>query len=104
MSVDAMSLVGVFSPDTETELVAIVEMLEARAVPCFVSHPASSAAPGRRGKSRTILVPAPQLAEAVRLIGDLRRSRPARLESTRAPRGLLRALGRLFSAASRRGG
>jgi hypothetical protein len=73
MSANAVGLVRVISPDTETELAAIVDMLEAREVPCFVTNPR----PGPRGvsgrvdKPRTILVPAARLAEAVALIGAL---------------------------------
>ena len=44
MSAEAVSLVRVLSPDTDTELAASVEMLEAREVPCFVSHAAPAEA------------------------------------------------------------
>jgi hypothetical protein len=61
-----VSLVRVFSPDTEAELATIVELLEAREVPCFVGSARLAAR-----SSATILVPAERLAEALELIGQL---------------------------------
>ena len=74
-------LVGVVSPDTEAELTAIVEMLEAHDVPCFVCD----ARPGRVSsevhsyvrKPRTIMVPRTRVAEAAALMGDLKSSHAA---------------------------
>ena len=75
-------LVGVVSPDTETELTAIVEMLEAHDVPCFVcdARPGwvSSGVHGYVRKPRTIMVPRTRMAEVASLIGDLEGSRAAR--------------------------
>jgi len=74
-------LVGVVSPDTEAEFTAIVEMLEAHDVPCFVCDArlgwVSSAAHGRVRKTRTIMVPSTRVAEAARLMGALESSRAA---------------------------
>jgi hypothetical protein len=74
-------LVGVVSPDTEAELTAIVEMLEAHDIPCFVcdARPSwvSSGVHGYMRKPRTIMVPRTRVAEAAGLIGDLESSRAA---------------------------
>ena len=74
-------LVGVVTPDTEAELAAIVEMLEAHGVPCFVCDPrlgwVSSGAHGGVRRPRTIMVPRIRMAEVARLIGDLKSSRAA---------------------------
>ena len=57
-----MSLVSIFTSRTATELEAIVTVLEARAVPCFVRDNAIASRnnPGylRQRTVRTILVPA----------------------------------------------
>lgn len=95
-----MSLVRVFSPDTDTELVTIVEMLEAREVPCFVyssrTGSISSGTPGRVSKPRAILVPAARLAEAVELIRSLQGSGASHGDVARHPASSwLRALVRL---------
>ena len=102
MSADAVGLVRVISPDTDTELAAIVDMLEARQVPCFVSNPRPGPGPrsvaGRAGKPRTILVPAARLAEAVALIGALQGAPAVRgcIAPEPSP-GRLRALVRFFT-------
>ena len=74
-------LVGVVSPDTEAELTAIVELLEAHDVPCFVCDARVGSVPsGVRGcvrKPRTIMVPRTRVAEVAGLIADLRSSRAA---------------------------
>lgn len=74
-------LVGVLSPDTDAELTAIVEMLEAHDVPCFVcdARPGSvsSAVHGYVRKPRTIMVPRTRVAEVAALMGDLKSSRAA---------------------------
>ena len=102
MSANAVGLVRVISTDTETELAAIIDMLEAREVPCFVSSPRPGA--GSRGvagggnKRQTILVPAARLAEAVALIGALKGTRAAHGGAAPKPfSGRLRALVSLFA-------
>jgi hypothetical protein len=73
-------LVGVASPDTEDELAAIVEMLEAHDVPCFYDvcvGGVSSEVHGCVRKPRTIMVPRTRVTEAARLIEDLKSSRAA---------------------------
>jgi len=69
-------LVGVLSPDTDAELTAIVEMLEAHDVPCFVcdARPGSvsSGVHGYVRKPRTIMVPRTRVAEVAALMGDLK--------------------------------
>lgn len=97
MSANAIGLVRVISTDTETELAAIVDMLEAREVPCFVSSPRPGAGPrgvtGGVKKPRTILVPAARLAEAVALIGALQGTRAAHgCAALKPSSGRLRAL------------
>jgi hypothetical protein len=81
MSAEALGLVRVLSPHTDTELAAIVEVLEARQVPCFVSQVRSGTGhSGRQGpvsKPRAILVPAAKLAEALAILGDLPGSQAA---------------------------
>ena len=74
-------LVGVVSPDTETELTAIVEMLEAHDVPCFVCNTrrdqVSRGVHGYVRKPRTNMVPRTRVAEVASLIGDLKSSHVA---------------------------
>jgi hypothetical protein len=74
-------LVRVVSPDTEAELAAIVEMLEAHEVPCFVCDPrlgwVPSGVPGGVHKPRIVMVPGTRVAEAAALIGDIKSSRAA---------------------------
>jgi len=74
-------LVGVVSPYTEAELAAIVEMLEAHDVPCFVYDArvggVSSGVHGCVRKPRTIMVPRTRMAEAAGLIRDLKISSAA---------------------------
>ena len=69
-------LVGVVSPDTEAEFTAIVEMLEAHDVPCFVcdARPGcvSSGVHSYMRTPRTIMVPRTRMAEAAALMGDLK--------------------------------
>ena len=75
-------LVGVVSPDTEAELAAIVEILEAHGVACFVCDArvrgVSSGVHGRVRKPRVVMVPGTRVAEAAALIGDLKSSHAAR--------------------------
>ena len=71
-------LVGVASPDAEAELAAIVEMLEAHEIPCFVCDArrgwVSSGVHGCVRKPRTVMVPATRVAEAEDLIAALKNS------------------------------
>jgi hypothetical protein len=102
MSANAIDLVRVISPDTETELAAIVDMLEAREVPCFVSSPRPGAGrggvSGRVNKPRTILVPAARLTEALALIGALQGTPAAHGRAAPKPfSGRLRALVSFFT-------
>jgi hypothetical protein len=80
-------LVGVVSPDTEAELAAIVEMLEAHQVPCFVGEArlgwVSGGVHGGVRKPRIVMVPGTRVAEAAALIGDLKSSGAARDEVAR---------------------
>jgi len=79
--------VAVVWPDTEAELSAIVEMLEAHEVPCFVCDAClgwvSSGVHGRVRKPRTIMVPGTRVAVAPGLIGELNGSRAARNDVAR---------------------
>jgi len=74
-----MSLVGVFTPATEGELLAVVAMLEARGVASFV-HGAGvgslfpGALPIESLNGRVIMVPEERAAEARALIEDFRNS------------------------------
>lgn len=106
MSANAVGLVRVISTDKETELAAIVDMLEAREVPCFVSNPRPGAGPrgvaGGVSKPRTILVPAARLAEAVALIGALQGTRAVHGRAApEASSGRLRALVSFFTRGRR---
>ena len=80
-------LVKVVSPDTEAELTAIVEMLEAHEVPCFVCDARlgwdSSGVHGRVRKPRVVMVPGTRVAEAAALIGKLMSSHAAREDGAR---------------------
>lgn len=82
-------LVRVISPDTEAELAAIVEMLEAHEVPCFVCDARldgiSSGVRGCVRKPRAVMVPGTRVAEAVDLIGALKSSRTAHDDVARNP-------------------
>lgn len=74
-----MSLVRVFSPATEGELLAVVAMLEARRVPYFVQGAgAGSLFPGALPieslNGRVIMVPEERAAEARALIEDFQNS------------------------------
>lgn len=95
-----MRLVRVLSPDTEAELIATVEMLEAFEIPCFVynagCYAASLGVRGRQSKPRIVMVPAERVAEAIERIGDYQDSRVALGDFARNPwLSKLRALVRL---------
>jgi hypothetical protein len=80
-------LVRVVSPETEAELAAIVELLEAHEVPCFVCDTRLSWVPsGVQGgvrKPQVVMVPGCLVAEAAALIGSLKSSRAACNDVTR---------------------
>ncbi|HUO18700.1 MAG TPA: DUF2007 domain-containing protein [Steroidobacteraceae bacterium] len=70
-----MSLVRVFTPSTEGELLSVTAMLEARGVPCFVQGAGvGSLFPGalliESLNGRAIMVPEARAAEARALIED----------------------------------
>lgn len=74
-----MSLVRVFTPATEAELLAVVAMLEAREVPHFVKGAGfASLFPGtvpiESLNGRAIMVPEERAAEARALIEDFENS------------------------------
>ena len=106
-----MSLVSIFTSRTATELEAIVTVLEARAVPCFVRDSAivSRTNPGhlRQRSVSTVLVPAEHVTVAVALIGSLQH--PARspeqpaVRLGRAIRAAFQPLRRLLARRGKRG-
>ncbi|HYM41210.1 MAG TPA: DUF2007 domain-containing protein [Steroidobacteraceae bacterium] len=74
-----MSLVRVFTPATEGELLSVVAMLQARNVPCFVGNAGvgslfPGALPIEALNVRAIMVPEGREAEALALIEDFRNS------------------------------
>ena len=76
-----MSLVNVYTPDSEGELLTVVAMLEARGVPFFVhSSGFGSLFPGAMQvesvNARAIMVPEERADEALALISDFRSSKP----------------------------
>src|SRR5262249_29619325 len=99
-----MSLVSVCSPQTQAELDSIVALLEGRDVPCFIRDNACGspvhAAQRPRRTSRTIMVPADRLTQAVELIGQLRGLNAAREGDCpdRSPRNLRGLLGLILGA------
>ena len=106
MSTTPAGLTRVVSPDTDTALAAIVEMLEAHDVPCFVYDGRATCGVGgalhRFSKPRAILVPVERLSEAVKLIGRLHQPCVVKdhlARSSSASR--LRALVRLMRAGGR---
>jgi hypothetical protein len=72
-----MRLVSIFTSRTATELEAIVTVLEARAVPCFVRDNAITSRTNpwqlQARSVITVLVPAEHVSVAVELIGALQR-------------------------------
>jgi Putative prokaryotic signal transducing protein len=74
-----MSLVRVFTPSTEGELLSVVAMLGARNVPCFVRNAGvgslfPGALPIESLNVRAIMVPEEREAEALALIEDFRKA------------------------------
>ena len=71
-----MGLVKVLSPDTEPELVAVVAMLEAHEIPCFVQNAGfGSLYPGPpigAFGGRSIMVAEDKVTDALELISDFK--------------------------------
>jgi hypothetical protein len=71
-----MALVEVYRPDTEPELIAVVAMLEAYGIPCFVDNAGfGSLYPGPQidlYNARTVRVPDEKEALALLLIAEFR--------------------------------
>jgi hypothetical protein len=90
-----VALVHVFSPDSEPDLVAVVAMLEAHEIPCFV-HSAGfgSLYPGPQidgYNRRAVMVPEENVAAALELVRDFQ-SQPDELHSgPPRPSGKLRS-------------
>jgi hypothetical protein len=95
-------LVRVTSPETEAELAAIVEMLEAHGIPCFVCDArlgwVSSGVRGCVRKPRAVMVPGTRVTEATDLI-QVFQSSPAAHDDVACNHlwSQLRALVRLIS-------
>jgi hypothetical protein len=78
-----MSLVRVLTPDSESELLAVCSMLEARGVPFFVRSAGLSALfPATKQvewvNARAIMVPEERADDALALIADFRGSRESK--------------------------
>jgi hypothetical protein len=90
-----MALVRVFSPDNQPEQLAVVAMLEAHDIPCFVHNAGFGALyPGPQihaYNTSAIMVPEEQVAEALELIRDFQ-AQPSDTPPPPAPPGRLRAL------------
>jgi hypothetical protein len=71
-----VGLVKVLSPDTEPELIAVVAMLEAHEIPCFVQNAGfGSLYPGPpigAFKGRAIMVAEENVKDALELISDFK--------------------------------
>jgi len=71
-----VGLVKVLSPDTEPELLAVVAMLEAHEIPCFVQNAGlGSLFPGPpigAFNRRSVMVPEKNARAALELIGDFK--------------------------------
>jgi hypothetical protein len=100
MSVERVSLVKVPTPESEAELVTIVDTLEAFGIPCFVDN-SSGSSRRMRGPVRkppVVMVPQERLTAALELIRVHRRARAPYSNAARAPwSGSLRALLRLMA-------
>jgi hypothetical protein len=92
-----VALVRLVSPDSDPEIVAIVAMLEAHGIPCYVRGAGFGGLfPGvqiNAYNTRDIMIPEEQIAEALELLKDFE-SRPPDREATVEPRksGKLRNL------------
>ena len=75
-----MGLVKIHSPETEPELLAVVAMLEAHEIPCFVQNAGfGSLYPGPSigaFNARAIMVAEEKAAAALELIGDFKAGGP----------------------------
>jgi hypothetical protein len=98
MSVERVSLVRVPTPESEAELVTIVDTLEAFGIPCFVDN-SGGGSRLRRGPVRkppVVMVPQERLTAALELIRVHRRARATHGDAARRSwSGYLRALLRL---------
>ena len=77
-----MSLIRVFTPESEVEFLTVVAMLEARGVPFFVRNAGlgslfPGALPVGSVDARAIMVPQERAEEALALIADFRGSPPS---------------------------
>jgi hypothetical protein len=90
-----MTLVRVLSPDTEPELVAVVAMLEAHEIPCFVhNHAFGSLYPGPQinaYNTRSIMVAEENVPDAIELIREFQ-AHPGSAQPRPTPSGRLRNL------------
>ena len=72
-----MALVSIFRPDSESELMAVVAMLEAHEIPCFVHNAGFGGLyPGPQidlYNSRAIMIPDEKTALALQLILEFQR-------------------------------
>ena len=73
-----MALVSIFRPDTESELMAVVAMLEAHEIPCFVHNAGFGGLyPGPQidlYNSRAVMIPEEKRPLALQLISEFRES------------------------------
>ena len=98
MSLERASLVRVSSPESQAELITIVDTLEAFGIPCFVENSGGGCRPvrGPVRKPPIVMVPLERLATALELIRVHRRAPAAdRDAAQRTWPGSLRALLRL---------
>ena len=90
-----MAFVRILSPDSEPELLAVVALLEAHEIPCFVHNAGFGALyPGPQipaYNTRAVMVPEEQASEALELLRDFQ-SQPSDLRLDLRPSGRLRAL------------
>jgi len=90
-----MALVRILSPDSEPELLAVVALLEAHEIRCFVHNAGFGALyPGPQihaYNTRAIMVPEEQVSEALEILRDFQ-SQPSDLHLEPKPSGRLRAL------------
>lgn len=94
-----MALVRIFSPDTESELVTIVAMLEAHEIPCFVHNAAFGGLyPGvqiNTYNTRSIMVPEERVPDALELLRDFQ-AQPSAADPEPGFLSKLRAVGEMI--------
>ena len=105
MSLERASLVRVSSPESQAELITIVDTLEAFGIPCFVENSGggSRRVRGPVRKPAIVMVPQERLATALELIRVHRRAPATHGDAARLPwsgrlRALLRLMARSWSA------